>query len=534
MSVASVNTTTPIQVYAGQQYELKCFVYPTSSSPTGSVVTIVVNGTGVMEKVITLTVGSGNLNQWNEITAVYAPDVNQSVSVSIQATGFGSGTNTMNFADLTMQLTSTSNSGAWNEYELMQIRDFQNVYNNIFQNWAVSAPTPTTSGLNLTIPQATYIAFGKFIVVPQTVLAIPSGSTSFIVFDSWTNAYAVKNSTALDATQIALYTVVASTSSISSVTATYNTTPLSATSVIAAGSITGTMIANATITSAKLANTAVTAGSYGDSTAATHIPYLTVNAQGQLTAASNVAIGFPVTSVNSLTGAVSIGLGTLTNVTLTSPSSGQILSYNGTAWVNSAATASYYQTVYSALTPATQRAGLNFSSSFSVTDDSVNSVTTIGLATNGISYGSIQQTSGAPVLIGNSGSSPANIGEIGVLSSLSLASNYLSVNIVANVQTGSSYNVTVADCNGFTTIGCTYPSTGATSIVLPAANTVPQGAIITVKDLSGAAATNNISVTVTGGGTIDGSTTAQVINTNYGKTKFIAMQITATTSWYTI
>lgn len=55
-----------------------------------------------------------------------------------------------------------------------------------------------------------------------------------------------------------------------------------------------------------ITNTAVAAGSYGDST---HVAAVTVNARGQLTAASSVAISFPsapVTSVAGKTGAVTL------------------------------------------------------------------------------------------------------------------------------------------------------------------------------------------------------------------------------------
>ena len=60
--------------------------------------------------------------------------------------------------------------------------------------------------------------------------------------------------------------------------------------------------ANATIT-ATLANSGVTAGSYGS---ATQVGQVTVDAKGRVTAASNVAITFPVTSVAGRTGAITL------------------------------------------------------------------------------------------------------------------------------------------------------------------------------------------------------------------------------------
>lgn len=50
-----------------------------------------------------------------------------------------------------------------------------------------------------------------------------------------------------------------------------------------------------------IANTTVSAGSYGNTT---NVPTFTVNAQGQITAATNTAITFPVTSIFGRTGAV--------------------------------------------------------------------------------------------------------------------------------------------------------------------------------------------------------------------------------------
>ncbi|WP_216635864.1 beta strand repeat-containing protein [Bdellovibrio bacteriovorus] len=55
-----------------------------------------------------------------------------------------------------------------------------------------------------------------------------------------------------------------------------------------------------------LANTAVTAGSYGS---VTQVGTFTVDAQGRLTSASNTAIAFPVTSVATKTGAVTLDYG---------------------------------------------------------------------------------------------------------------------------------------------------------------------------------------------------------------------------------
>lgn len=57
------------------------------------------------------------------------------------------------------------------------------------------------------------------------------------------------------------------------------------------------------------ASTGVSPGTYGSST---QVPQFTVNAQGQITAASNVAIAFPITSFNGRSGAIVLNNGDVT------------------------------------------------------------------------------------------------------------------------------------------------------------------------------------------------------------------------------
>lgn len=70
---------------------------------------------------------------------------------------------------------------------------------------------------------------------------------------------------------------------------------------VAAGAIVTADIADGNVTGAKLANTAVTAGVYGGSS---NSALITVDAQGRITAASNVAAAGGVTSLNGQTGAI--------------------------------------------------------------------------------------------------------------------------------------------------------------------------------------------------------------------------------------
>lgn len=71
-----------------------------------------------------------------------------------------------------------------------------------------------------------------------------------------------------------------------------------------------------------LPTSGVTAATYGD---ATHVAQVAVNAQGIVTSASNVAItGSGVTSLDSITGAVSLVAGSNVTITDNSPGAGQI------------------------------------------------------------------------------------------------------------------------------------------------------------------------------------------------------------------
>jgi hypothetical protein len=95
---------------------------------------------------------------------------------------------------------------------------------------------------------------------------------------------------------------------------------------------------------------------------------------------------------------------------------------------------------------------------------------------------------------------------------------------ITSVATGvASYTVLPGD----ETIDVTTHA-GGTAIVLPTAGPTNVGKVYIIKDASGNSGTNNITISVTGGGNIDGANTL-LINANYGK----ATVFSNGTQWFT-
>lgn len=118
------------------------------------------------------------------------------------------------------------------------------------------------------------------------------------------------------------------------------------------GDVTG---AGSTSIATTLATVNSNVGTFGS---ATQVGQFTVNAKGLITAASNVAITYPVSSVFGRTGAVvaaegDYALTQLADVTITAPATDHYLRYNGSTWVNTAfptTSATSYSVIISAWT----------------------------------------------------------------------------------------------------------------------------------------------------------------------------------------
>ncbi len=200
-------------------------------------------------------------------------------------------------------LTSTgaNTPPTWNAFDTISITGFSQKVRSLF---AATAPITYSNGL-IGITQATTSTNGYL------------SSTDWTTFNNKQTALALGNVTASD------LTITGGTAAV-------------------IGS--GLSIALATVN----ANTGV----FGSTTL---VPQITVNGKGLITAVASQTIAFPVTSVNTLTGAVSLGISNMNDATITTPTANQVLQYSGTRWINT--TPSYISsaiTSLNGLTAATQ------------------------------------------------------------------------------------------------------------------------------------------------------------------------------------
>lgn len=331
---STINATTPISV-CPQPYRVRIFLYSNSPSfATGANISLIVNGTGSQTIISSPTLNSSiNLGCWGEAETYYIPDISQSVTVTVQVTGWTSGL-PIYFNDIVFEPLSSENAGINDDFNIAKKYDVAEMYNSIAVPFVITGGDISTTGLTATIDYSRYLLNGtvRYENVSSPIALSPS-TTNYIFYDWWVDSYTVKNGNALpDETAMVLWEVITNSTGVTSTIDLRVKSPLSSL-IIPPSSITGSQIENNTITASNLVNSGVTLGTYGN---ATHIGQFTVNAEGLITFAANVAITYPVTSVNSQTGVVSLGLGNLNNVTLSSPTSGQLLQYNGSNWVNMA------------------------------------------------------------------------------------------------------------------------------------------------------------------------------------------------------
>lgn len=194
--------------------------------------------------------------------------------------------------------------------------------------------------------------------------------------------------------------------------------------------------------SATLANSGVTAGTYGSSTS---VSAITVDAKGRVTSASNTAIAFPVTSVASKTGAVTLVSTDITDAASTSTASVLVLRDASQNFSANTITASLSGNATTATTLQTARTinGVSFNGSSNITITAANpNALTIGTGLSGTSY---DGSAGVTIAID---STVATLTGSQTLSNKTISSGILTGTLTANGAVGTAGQVLTSNGSG--------------------------------------------------------------------------------------
>lgn len=191
-----------------------------------------------------------------------------------------------------------------------------------------------------------------------------------------------------------------------------------------------------------LANSGVTAGTYGSTT---NVAAITVDAKGRVTSASNTAIAFPVTSVASKTGAVTLASADITDAASTSTASVLVLRDASQNFAANTITASLSGNATTATTLQTGRTinGTSFNGSANITITAANpNALTIGTGLSGTSY---DGSSAVTIAID---STVATLAGSQTLTNKTISSGILTGTLTANSGVGSSGQVLTSSGSG--------------------------------------------------------------------------------------